>query len=207
MLALRAGRYDDSTEILSRVLAQGSPRDRLLAGFDLISINCLRDASGEPADLSRAVAGAQPEVTLAETHVIDLLIRVSDQNQCGNITDRDIADSIMQLVAAASSQPDRATPKWQLRHAAALVNARAGRWKEAQTQAEQAWQPGADLVVGAQLVRIYVKNGAYPAAERILLQMTQRVRPHDAVGQAELAEIQTLLSNRRAGHWPKSPGE
>lgn len=193
---LSANRYDEATAQMRYLSRSPLPRRRMLAGIDLVSIACLGGRDPDPAELQRALADRQPQITLDEVLVADLLAQASAPGRCPRIGNPQAIATVTALLDAASAQPDRATPKRQLRFVAALLYARAERWPQAQAQAERAWSPQASADIGDLLVQACVKNGQTDCASRVLGQLAERTRSYDRAGQARLVRLETLIANR-----------
>ncbi|MEG3789897.1 hypothetical protein V1318_07175 [Lysobacter sp. CCNWLW3] len=193
---LSANRYDLAMAQMGTLLRSPLPRRRMLAGIDLVSIACLGGRDPDPAQLQRALADRQPQITLDEVLVADLLAQASAPGRCPRIGDAQAIATVESLLDAASAQPERATPKRQLRFVAALLYARAGRWPQAQAQAQRAWSPQAAAEIGDLLVQACVKNGRTDCARRVLGQLAERTRAYDRAGQARLTRLEALIAHR-----------
>lgn len=189
---LNQGHLDESAAVVTTLLDSEHPRHRLLARINLVTIDCLRGGHGDPGQLRAAIRDAGPKLTLAEADAFELLADVSSRHQCA-IGPPAIADSIDRIVDAATAQPDSLTPKWQLRHIASRLYARAGLWDDALPQARLAWQPTAAPAVGGFLIRVYVKNGMREEAERTYREVAERIGPNDRNGQAGLTAMRQYL--------------
>jgi thioredoxin-like negative regulator of GroEL len=193
---LSSNRYDQAVAQMRYLTHSPLARRRMLARIDLVSIACLGGRDPDPAELRRALADRQPQITLDEVLVADLLAQASAPGRCPRIGNAQAIAMVTGLLDAAPDQPDRATPKRQLRFIAALLYARAERWPEAQAQAERAWSPQAAADIGDLLVQACVKNGQTDHARRVLGQLAERTRPYDRAGQARLIRLETLIANR-----------
>jgi hypothetical protein len=204
-LALMGGRLDEGTRYFSALARSNNPQHRLLARINLVTTNCLRGSGGHKADMALIAADARPMLTIFETQTLQQLARVTSKQDCGEVTDLLIADTIVAMVDTAATQPDDSRPKWVARSIAAELYARAGHWRVAQTQAALAWQPNADLAVGVLLTRLYDFNGLPVEASTTLAQVERRTRPYDTLGQAEISKLRKLLMNRQGRHPSNSP--
>ncbi|UHQ22569.1 hypothetical protein LVB77_18240 [Lysobacter sp. 5GHs7-4] len=193
---LSANRYDAAVAQMEYLRRSPLPRRRMLAGIDLVSIACLAGRDPDPAQLRTALADRQPQITLDEVLVADLLAQASAPGRCPRIGEAQAIATVHTLLAAAPTQPERATPKRQLRYVAALLHARAGQWPQAQDQAERAWSPQATPEIGDLLVQACAKNGQTACARRVLAQLDARTRGYDRVGQARLVRLRALIADR-----------
>ena len=165
------------------------PRRRLLARIDSVSIACLAERDTDPEALRRALADVQPQITLDEVLVADLLVQATSVGRCPRVTSDRAIETVLGLLDAASRQPDAAEPKRQMRLIAAMLFARAQRWPQAQEQAERAWTANAPLETADLLVQAYLANGRRDAAERTLRELEARVRPYDRAGLHLLGQL------------------
>lgn len=190
-----AGRTDAALAQMAHMADGPVPRRRLLARIDSVSIACLADRDADPALLRRALTDAQPQITLDEVLVADLLAQATSVGRCPRITSDRAIETVLGLLDAASRQPDSAEPKRQMRMLAALLLARAQRWPQAQEQAERAWAAHAPLETADVLIQAYLANGRRDAAERTLRELQARVRPYDRAGQHLLGQLRERIGN------------
>lgn len=192
-LAMFAGGHVESVAALEPVLTSDNPRHRLLGRISKMTIDCAMSPSADANDLRLALADARPRLTVYETQALGRLTELTKQRRCDGINDVLVADAIVQMLAAASTQSDDVAPKSRLRFYAADLYAHAGRWKDALPLAQLSWQHSTDPKVGALLVRIYLNNGMRSAAERTVAELARVVKPYDRFGQSELAKAESEL--------------
>lgn len=195
-IALRRGRMQHSYDAVATLLESDNPRNRQLARIHWVTLDCISGKGANPADLRQAVAEAMPKVTALEAQAFELLASVNNDHDCGIVSPGLIADSIVRMLDSAQAQPDHVAPKWRLRHTAARMYARAGRWAEALPQARLSWQPTAAPKAGGFLVHAYLRNNMHPLAERTFAEVAARVDEHDSAGKAGLAGLRTMLDRR-----------
>lgn len=176
---LNKRRYDEAAAALRPLESSAQPRSRLLTQLDLLSVACLRGAGVDPGRLGRAVADAQPRLTIAEMQSVGLLMQATDEGRCPGLDDRAIADAVVALAEAASAQGDEILPKWQLRYAAAAIYARSGHWPQALTQVSRAAVPPAGIEVDGLMIQALAHNGRIDDARRGLQALVGRVDPRD----------------------------
>lgn len=195
-LALLGGKYDESERLLSQLAKSPTPRNRLMANLNLITTQCLRNGKADRALLQRALADAQPQLTIFESQTLMQMAKIAGKG-CGDVSLLDMAQTTEKLIDAAHAQPDNLRSKWVTRAIAAEFYARARHWQQAEAQAALAWQPGADFAVGEMLVRLYVQNGKLTEAERTYASLRAQTRPYDGAGQKYLRELRELIDERR----------
>ncbi len=180
------------------LLQSPNPHVREMAYLVRVVTDCIVSGNATPNDLHQAIALAGPFVTLDEQYVFADLASINDQRACNGASPAMLADTIVAMLAVAHSQPDGSPPKWKLRNTAAQLYAAAGDWKRALTQAELAWQPGADAPVGAFLVRTYVHNGMREKAERTFSEVAKRMNRSDFNDRNGLRELRHFLDQAAA---------
>ncbi|NUO78232.1 MAG: hypothetical protein HOQ32_19760 [Lysobacter sp.] len=195
-LALLGGKYDESERLLMQLAKSPTPRNRLMANLNLVTTQCLRDGKADRALLQRALADAQPQLTIFESQTLMQMAKVAGKG-CGEVSLLDMAQTTEKLIDAAHAQPDGLRSKWVTRAIAAEFYARARHWQQAEAQAALAWHPGADFAVGEMLVRLYLHNGKLSDAERTYAGLKAQTRPYDGIGQKYLRELGTAIAQAR----------
>ncbi|HET8940964.1 MAG TPA: hypothetical protein VFN13_03145, partial [Rudaea sp.] len=175
------------------LLQSPNPHVREMAYLVRVEADCIISGNATPNDLHQAIALARPFVTLDEQYVFADLASINDQRTCNGADPALLADTIVEILAAAHSQSDGIPPKWKLRLTAAQLYAAAGDWKRALPQAKLAWQPGADAPVGAFLVRTYVHNGMRDKAERTYVEVAKRIDPYNTNDRLGLVNLRNYL--------------
>jgi protein O-mannosyl-transferase len=185
-------RYGQAARDLEPLLNSSDPRNRVVGKLFLAAIDCMRGKTLDSRLLDSAVADARPQLTVYEAQMIKLLDQASQLGECRGRSEGALADSFGALLRAATLQPEASPNKFVIREIIARLYARAGRWPEAERQAEIAWQNGRHPPVGAMLTRFYVKNGKYAEARRLLATLEQVIDPDDKGGQQELQVLRKL---------------
>ncbi|QQP98503.1 hypothetical protein [Lysobacter enzymogenes] len=186
------GAYDAFADLLTSPVA----RNRVIGRISWVTLDCMLRKPVLAQDLRTAVADARPNLSTAEVPALRLLAKVSREQNCGELTDSVLADSLLTMLDKAKNQPDRSRSKWLTRYLTAEVLARAGRLPEAQQQAELAWNASGDLPVGSLLANLYAHRKLRPQAEQLLTVLDQRMKPYDKIGRAELAKTRALLDQK-----------
>ena len=198
-LGIRTQRFDLSVTAIERLKASPLPRNRALAHLNPVTVDCYRGAGGKKHDLTLAVTGFAPPVTLAEVHAFRAIATVLAEKRCGaQITSAIAADAALSILATARSQPAGSKPMWLLRATTAELLMRANRNEEAVRQAVLAWQPEADPAIGALLARIYLINGELESAEQTVEEVATRIGPDEIAAQRSLARLRTAIVEQRA---------
>ncbi|QQP98504.1 hypothetical protein [Lysobacter enzymogenes] len=172
-------RYDEAEAVLRPLESSAQPRSRLLTELDLLSVACLRGSGVDPNRLDRAVADAQPRLTIGEMQSVGLLMQVTDAGRCPALNDAEIAGAVAALAEAASEQGGDILPKWQLRYAAASIYARSGHWPDALKQARLAAVPPAGIEVDGILIQALAHNGRLDEAREKLRVLVGKADPRD----------------------------
>lgn len=203
-LAMLAGDWQTHDAVLGEMTQHPNPQFRLLGELYLLSVECRRAGTADPARLSRAQASAPPRLTLAEVHAFNVLMK-STMHGCGAVTDRMIADTLTRIADTANVQPASHQPQWHARFVAADIYARAHEWKRALAQAELAWQPTADPGMGALLARVQANNGLYAEAKRTLMEIAPRVKCHDTSNLRDLGKLWMAIDQQQAAQTGDAP--
>jgi hypothetical protein len=193
-MAVERGDFALARSLPRRLTTSSISRNRVLGHIHTVTVDCLAGVGGDPAELRKAVAEGLSPVTLAEVQAFGPLSKALREKRCGpEITESLVADTIVEILKSATSQPDASKPKWLMRTAATELYMRASRWQDAQTQAELAWQPNTDAAVGGLLIRAYVHNGRKMDAARILAEVDVRVDDYEIIATREVARLRALI--------------
>src|SRR5690606_474942 len=130
----------------------------------------------DPSELSHATRHAQKKLTVNEVHVALLQEAITRNGACTGIPPEVFGDSLVDLLDAASDQPESAPNKSTIRRLAGQLYARAGRWESAQKQAEIGWKAAETMPLGSLLVRAYAKNKKPGEAAAVLEVMESKLR-------------------------------
>lgn len=197
-LARQRGDMKGAYDAFADLLSSKNPRNRFVGRISWITLDCMRGMDVPQADLQRALDEARPSLSMVEVPSLRLLAKVSkDRGGCGQLTDSAIADGLVALVTKADPQPDSSRAKWLTRFLASQMLVRNGRIADAQLQAERAWKASGNLPVGALLSQIYASQEMRPQAEELLAILSQRMKPYDKLGQAELVKTRKLLAGQQ----------
>ena len=203
-LAMLAGDWQTHDTVLEEMTRHPNPQFRLLGELYLLSVECRRAGTADPARLARAQASASARLTLAEVHAFNVLSRSTMQG-CGAVTDPMIANALAAIADAAKAQPASRQPQWHARFVAADIYARANDWKRALDQAELAWQPTADPGMGALLARIQARNGLYAEAKHTLMDIAPRVKCHDTSNLRDLGKLWMAIDQQQVAQTGGAP--
>lgn len=203
-LAMLSNDWRTHDAVLEAMQHHRNPQFRLLGELYLLSVECRRTGSGDPARLTRALASAPPRLTLSEVHAFNVLA-LSTKQGCGRVTDTMIAEALSRIVDAATTQPASHQPQWHARFVAADVYARAREWKPALAQAERAWQPTADPGMGALLARIQANNGLFVEAKTTLVDIAPRIKCHDMSNLRDLGSLWMAIDQAQVEQTGSTP--
>jgi hypothetical protein len=192
--ALQAGRLDEAEAAMRRLDRPARGGNQMIGRLGLLSIACLRGAAPAGSGLDEVVEVAPPRLGLAEVQALTLLARIQADRSCPGLDAGIIGDAIVSILNASRDQPQTAPAQWRLRMNAATLFGNAGRLQDALEQARLAWQPTADVGVGAVLVRSHLALGERREAERVLDEMSLRLLPHQ---ESERASIEQLRLQAR----------
>lgn len=203
--ALQRGDYDTALESMHYLAASEDPRHRQMGNLSIVVVNCMRGTGqGNVENLELAAAADLPRLTTFEAQAFGRLAGATKEKGCGNLERSTIASYLKQILDAATTQPETASPKWFARYALAEIYARDGQWEAAQTQAELAWVGGRDKKVGIFAANLYVQNRQLKAASTLFAELEQAIKPYDKMGQAALEKLRIRLVEEGAIPSPQS---
>ncbi len=191
--ALQEGRLADARAAMSRLDDSARPGNQLVGRLGLVTIDCIEHRRTDSAGLTHAVAAAPTRLNLPQMQAYTLLARVQADTQCTGIEPGALADAMVATIAGTRGQPDGSEPVWRLRMNAATLYGNAERPDDALAQARLAWQPEADVGVGAVLVRIAAGQGRLDEANRTLDEMLARTAAGDATSRAQIEALRMQL--------------
>lgn len=191
---VRIGRYDDALRHTSAFINSPNPRHRLQGNLHTLTVDCLRGQGADPVYVRQAEQSGVRFVTLPDAQALTQLSRAVGTGRCGPaVTDAVVADSISRLLDELP-QPDWARGKYLMRGSLATMYMNAGRWEDAQRQAELAWRPAvSDTAIGGMLIGIYLHNGNIEAAQRTLDEVRTRVHDYERVAMQRIGILQTQI--------------
>lgn len=193
-LEIEQGDFAAAEKVLAPMPESDAPRARIVGNLYLAALDCIRGHEFDSGRLRAATSDAMPQFTVYEAQMMKLLEQSSSLGRCRGTSERDIADAIDQMLAAAVEQPEASPNKHVMRELAARLYARSGRWDDAEEQAQVAWEHGRNPPAGAMLTRILLHNGKLPEARVAFQEVKPRIDPGDPEGQRELAELARLIT-------------
>lgn len=196
LLAFQSKDIAKHDQILRNLVSSSRPRHRLIGRLYQITSRCLLSGEGDQSALQYAVTDTADRVTLTEFHAFSNLVKAWKAKGCGNISNAVIAESIIKLLEATPTQPERSHPKWLLRFQAATLYSDAGMWEEAEEQARLAWQPNADAAVGILLSQIQARRGNPGPALLTLKAAAARTKCHDKTGLEAIGRFWVAFSSQ-----------
>ncbi|WP_457095438.1 hypothetical protein [Lysobacter sp. P5_B9] len=192
--ALQNQNYPAAVEQMRYLIASDNPRHRQLGQLSLVVINCMRGDNTGSRDLLRQAAAANlPRLTTFETQAFMRFAGYLDKGDCGDISMREIATALSQILDSAEAQPDSANPVWFARFALAQILARDGQAQRARDQLAKAWEGGRDKKVGVFYARMLLLRGETVAAAHVIGELDGLIRNYDKQGNAQLADLKRLL--------------
>ncbi len=192
-LALRINDHAAALSALQPLVKSANQRQNLVGEMDTIAIRCILGEEIDPSELSHATRHAQKKLTVNEVHVALLQEAITRNGACTGIPPEVFGDSLVDLLDAASDQPESAPNKSTIRRLAGQLYARAGRWESAQKQAEIGWKAAETMPLGSLLVRAYAKNKKPGEAAAVLEVMESKLRTFDNLWQAELIQLNDIV--------------
>ncbi|QWP78647.1 tetratricopeptide repeat protein [Lysobacter sp. K5869] len=192
---LNTGKLDQARILTQRVTRLPEQSHRLQGYVSTEIIDCWSAGGAKANELDRGVSNFQPPIQLSDALSFRQLLDVIETKRCGGLlTESRIAQAAERVLDSAPSQAETSKAKWMLRTMAATAHIRAEQWEQAQTQAEKAWNPGADPAVGGLLARIYIHNGRKEEATRALDQVAKRLKGYETIGQEEVASLRAQIA-------------
>ncbi len=193
-VALGENRLSDAAEIMQNLAGSSNQNNRVIGAVGRVSVACIDGANAEADRLSVAIAALSDRITLTSYQAFAMLARVSVDKDCHGADINFVVDLIERALFKAESQPDRAEPKWRLRHALSLLLARQGRVQDAIAQSQLAWnQRSADTSVGSALVQLLLAEGNRNAAMQVLQEIEARRRWSDSLTRDEVLRLREML--------------
>lgn len=187
-LAQTYGRFDIYDQQMTLLKQSDDRQARMLGHLYTLSLACHLGKGGDPDDLRAAVANAGSRITPAEVLAYRAILGNSEKKGCGGVTDGMLAANMVQMLDAASLQPETARNKWIFRSMTAETFLRSGDAMEAARHARTAWDSGAGPGVGTLLATIHLQGGQVQAADDVLTRLVATTPCHDrrAVGRIRM---------------------
>lgn len=196
---LTSGKLDQARLLTRRVAEDPNQGARLQGYASTIIVDCWSTTPPKASLLDQATSNFKAPIQLSDALSLRQLLDMIDTKRCGDeITNERVAYAATKILATSPSQPETSKAKWMFRTMAATAYLRAGRWQQAQDQAEKAWGPSSDPAVGGLLTRIYIHNGHKQKATETLAEVRSRVKSFENIGQNEMNELQAKIDQMAA---------
>ena len=197
--ALTQNRLTDAANIMQGLADSMNPNNRVVGGLGRLSVACIDGGKASAELLQQALDRLSDRITLSSYQAFSMLARISSDKQCQGADTGFVVSAMELALTKADSQPDRAEPKWRLRHSLSLLLARQGRVNDAIAQSRRAWdQRGADTGVGSALVQLHLAVGNRDAATQVLQQIEDRRRWSDSLTKDEVLRLREMVNHSQA---------
>lgn len=192
--ALTQNRLSEAANIMQNLADSANPNNRVVGALGRVSVACIDGGKSSDELQQQAMDRLSDRITLGSYQAFSMLARISSDKQCQGADAQFVIAVIEQALSKAESQPDRAEPKWRLRHSLSLLLARQGRVEEAIAQSQLAWnQRSADTGVGSVLVQLHLAAGNREAATQVLQEIEARRRWSDSLTRDEVLRLREML--------------
>ena len=173
-----------------------NPNNRVVGALGRVSVACVDGGKASDELQQQAMDRLSDRITLGSYQAFSMLARISSDKQCQGADAKFVVAVIEHALSKADSQPDRAEPKWRLRHSLSLLLARQGRVEDAIAQSQLAWnQRSADTAVGSVLVQLHLAAGNREAANQVLQEIEARRRWSDSLTKDEVRRLREMVSH------------
>lgn len=194
--ALTQNRLSDAASIMQGLADSANPNNRVVGALGRVSVACIDGGKASDELQQQAMDRLSDRITLGSYQAFSMLARISSDKQCQGADAKFVVAIIERALSKAESQPDRAEPKWRLRHSLSLLLARQGRVEEAIAQSQLAWnQRSADTAVGSVLVQLHLAAGNREAANQVLQEIEARRRWSDSLTKDEVRRLREMVSH------------
>lgn len=191
-----AGETDLARDVFEQMLAMRSPQARHVGAIDLVTLDCMAQASAAPRNLQRMKGIVGNKIQLGEMLAFENLTNYLINHRCRGLPARQLADLIVDIVDN-SGQPAHLAQIWRSRFNAARLYTDAGDLSHAMQQAALAWMSGAaDTSVGVYLASIYLAADDLTSAKLIVADARQRLKSWDHRNQKLLGALEAELESR-----------
>ena len=196
--ALKRGDYPMAHAAIDHLIESADPRTRELGYIIAAATNCWYKQPGDNVTLlEKAAAERMPRLTAYDAQALSRLEKGSLIGDCGAPIES-IIPPLRNIIDAAVSQPEAATPKWQARYTLAQLYSRTGNWPETLSQALPAWQASDDPKVGSLVVATRIRLRDLEHAGADLRKLEQQTPLYDEQGQGVLKNLARQMADTRA---------
>jgi hypothetical protein len=192
----REGRHEEAIAVMVALSESERANKRVFGHLGVVTSQCLAGQRPELTHLTRAVEAAQPRLTSSVTHAVRVLMAAQREGKCQGLSKAAIAETATDLLARAPEQSPTSEPIWLMNYYVAKLRYEDGNPALAMDHARRAWiADRSDPPIGELLVRLLIGDGELDEAERIALEVVQRLEPNDVHGK-EMMEAHLDLIRR-----------
>jgi len=196
--ALKRGDYPMAHAAIDHLIESTDPRTRELGYLITVAINCWYKQPGDNVTLlEKAAAERMPRLTVYDSQALSRLETGSRIGDCG-VPIESIIPPLRNIIDAAESQPEAATPKWQARYTLAQLYSRSGNWPETLSQAVPAWEASHDPKVGVLVVAMRIQLGDLEHAGADLRRLDPQTPLYSQQGRDALKNLASQIADTQA---------
>jgi Flp pilus assembly protein TadD len=199
----REGRHEEAIAVMVTLSQSERADNRVFGHLGVVTSQCLAGQTPDLTHLSRAVEAMQPRLTSSVTHAVFVLMAAEREGKCQDLSKAAIAETATGLLVRAHGQSPSSEPIWLMNYYVAKLHHEGGQQSLALAPARRAWVADrSDPPIGDLLVRLLMAEGALDEAERIALEVLQRLKPNDAQGKEMIEAHLDLIKRLRRSPTP-----
>lgn len=192
------GRHEEAIAVMVTLSQSERANNRVFGHLGVVTSQCLAGQTPDLTHLTDAVEAAQPRLTSSVTHAVRVLMAAQEEGKCQGLSKAAIAETATKLLAHAFEQSPTSEPIWLTNYYVAKLHYEDGNPALAMDHARRAWiADRSDPPVGELLVRLLMAEGAFDEAERIALEVLQRLEPNDDQGKETMEAHLDLIKRLR----------